>query len=192
MNRIELKAKAKAQLGNQIFSNTWLISVVVVLIASAVMGISSVVSLLLIGIVSVGITAFFKTLAREGKASIESTFSPITKDIGDTILLGILYMVFVALWCLLFVIPGIVKAYAYSMAFYLKTEYPDWDWRRCLNESEKLTNGHKMELFILDLSFIGWYIVGSLAFGVGTLWVSSYHQLVRINYYEELTAVSVN
>ncbi|MBR6632929.1 MAG: DUF975 family protein [Clostridia bacterium] len=191
MNRIELKAKAKAQLGNQIFSNTWLISVIVVLITTAILGISSAVSLLLVGIVSVALAAFFKTLAREGSAKIESIFGVFSNDIGGTLLLGILHTIFIALWSLLFVIPGIVKAYAYSMAFYLKSEHPDWDWRKCLSESERLTNGHKMELFILDLSFIGWYIVGSLAFGVGTLWVSSYNQLAKINYYEELTAVSV-
>ncbi len=51
-----------------------------------------------------------------------------------------------------------------------------------------MTRGHKMDLFILDLSFIGWYIVGSIALGIGTLWVMPYHQLTKINYFEELTA----
>ncbi len=191
MNRSELKAKAKAQLGGSIFSNTWLLGAVVALIAGAILGISSVVSLLLIGLVTVALIDFSKHIARYGEAKIERVADVFKKDIGGTIVLGLLYTILVALWSLLFVIPGIVKAYAYSMAFYLKSEHPDWDWRKCINESKRLTNGHKMDLFILDLSFIGWYIVGLLALGVGTIWVEAYHHVTLINYYEELTANGV-
>jgi uncharacterized membrane protein len=52
-------------------------------------------------------------------------------------------------------------------------------------------NGHKMELFILDLSFIGWYIVGSLILGIGTLWIQAYHTTARINYFESITSIRV-
>ena len=192
MNRAQLKLKSKVQLGNSIFSNSWLTSVVVVLVAGALMGISSVVSLVFVGFVSLALNMYFKTLVREGKASVESVFGVFKNDLGTTLLLGIMQTVFIALWSLLFVIPGIVKYYAYSMAFYLKSEHPDWDWRRCLDESERLTQGHKTDLFILDLSFIGWYFVGGLVFGVGTLWVQAYHQTARMNYFEEITAVRVD
>ena len=192
MNRAQLKLKSKVQLGNSIFSNSWLTSVVVVLIAGAILGISSVVSLVFVGFVSLALNMYFKTLVREGKASVESVFGVFKNDLGTTLLLGIMQTVFIALWSLLFVIPGIVKYYAYSMAFYLKSEHTDWDWRRCLDESERLTQGHKTDLFILDLSFIGWYFVGGLVFGVGTLWVQAYHQTARMNYFEEITAVRVD
>ena len=191
MNRTELKAKARATLGTNIFSNSWLLSVVVILIVGAVLSIANGISLVLVGILSYAVAEYFKTLAREGQARFESAFTVFKKDVGGTLVLGLLYTIFIALWSLLFVIPGIVKSYAYSMAFYLKTEHDDWDWKKCLDESQRLTSGHKMELFILDLSFIGWYIVGSLALGVGTLWVSSYHELTKINYYEQLSAIVV-
>ncbi len=189
MDRTLLKSKAKTQLGGSIFSNNWLLGVVVMLIVSAISSLTGPVALVLVGVISVASVAFFKGIVRNGNARLEDALSGIKKDIGGTIVLGLLYSIFVALWSLLFVIPGIVKAYAYSMAFYLKDEHPEWDWRKCLDESQKLTNGHKMELFILDLSFIGWYIVGSIVLGIGTLWVLSYHETTRLNYFEDLSSI---
>ncbi len=194
MNRAELKRRAREQLDGGIFKNNWLMAVVAVLIISAITSVSSSIPLLplfLIGPLSVGAVAFFKAVMRSGDAKVERLFEGFSKDFGGTLVLGLLMTIFTFLWSLLFVIPGIVKYYAYSMAPYLKSEHEDWDWRRCLDESIKLTNGHKMELFILDLSFIGWYIVGSLCFGVGTLWVEAYHTQTIVNYFEDITSTRV-
>ncbi len=194
MNRVELKRLAREQLGGGIFKNNWLLAVVAVLIVTAITSAASSIPLLtlfLIGPLSVGTMVVFKNIKRCGVVKIEGLFEGFTKDFGGTLLLGLLQQIFIALWSLLFVIPGIVKAYSYSMAYYLKSEHTDWDWRRCLDESRRITNGHKMDLFILDLSFIGWYLVGSLCLGVGTLWVEAYRNATLINYYEELTATRV-
>ncbi len=190
MNRAELKSRARTQLGGGIFANAWLMSVVLMLIVSAISYFANAITLLLAGFIGVATMAFFKNVVRNSTGDLNTAFSSLKQDIGGTLLLGILQTVFVALWSLLFVIPGIVKTYAYSMAYYLKDEHPEWDWRQCLSESQRLMNGHKMELFILDLSFIGWYIVGSLALGAGTLWVSAYHNTTRVNYFEDLTSVA--
>lgn len=194
MNRAELKRLARQQLGGGIFKNNWLMGVVLILIVSAITTVASnipVLPLFLIGPLGVGTMAFFKAIARNGNAKVERLFEGFSKDFGGTLVLGIVTTIFTVLWSLLFLIPGIVKGYAYSMAYYLKSEHEDWDWRRCLDESIKLTNGHKMDLFILDLSFIGWYLVGSLCFGVGTLWVEAYHRQTLVNFYEELTLTRV-
>ena len=105
---------------------------------------------------------------------------------GGTLLLGLLSSLFTFLWGLLLVIPGVVKSYAYSQAVYVKVDHPDYDWRRCLDESIQMMKGHKMDLFVLDLSFIGWYIVGALCLGLGTLWVAPYHAATRTQFYEDL------
>lgn len=194
MNRAELKRRSREQLGNHIFNNTWLMSVVGVLILSAIQSCASsvpVLPLFLIGPLGVGMVIFFKNIVRSSSVRIESLFQGFMKDFKGSLLLGLMSSVFVALWSLLFVIPGIVKGYAYSMAYYLKSEHEDWDWRKCLDESTKLTNGHKFDLFVLDLSFIGWYIVGSICFGVGSLWVTAYHEMTKLNYFEELTLTRV-
>ena len=55
-----------------------------------------------------------------------------------------------------------------------------------MNKSKEMTKGHKWDLFVLDLSFIGWYLVGLLCLGIGTYWVVPYHQMAKANFYLEL------
>ena len=101
-------------------------------------------------------------------------------------LLGLMASLFVFLWSMLFIIPGIIKAFSYSMAPYIRADHPEYTWRQCLDESIRITNGHKMRIFLLELSFIGWYIVGALALGIGTLWVEPYMQASLASYYESI------
>ncbi len=192
MNRVQMKERAKAVLGNNLFCNDWLLCVVVVLIFSVITTaagtiISGVGTLLVIGPMMYGLNLVFLKKVRTGEAvDFANLFKGFTQDFGQNFVLGLLMNIFIALWSLLFIIPGIVKAYAYSMAFYIKADHPDWDWRACMKESIRITDGHKMDLFMLDLSFIGWYLVGSFVLGVGTLWVSAYHESTKTLYYEEL------
>lgn len=69
------------------------------------------------------------------------------------------------------------------MAEYISAEYPDADWKECLDQSRKMMNGYKWRLFCLDLSFIGWWIVGGLVCGIGSLWVAPYHEAARAQFY---------
>ena len=105
---------------------------------------------------------------------------------GDLILLGLLKNLFISLWSLLFVIPGVVKSYSYAMAYYIKYDHPEYDWKRCIDESRAMMNGHKWRLFCLEFSFIGWWIVGFLCLGVGTLWVAPYQSAAIANFYDDL------
>lgn len=90
------------------------------------------------------------------------------------------------LWSLLFFIPGIVKGYSYSMSVYILAENKGKSALECINESKKLTQGHKMELFLLDLSFIGWFLLGVLTLGIGFIWIEPYRQATIANAYQSL------
>ncbi len=191
MTASEIRAKARQQLGNNIFGNQWLYALVVCLIVSAISGIASttvIIPLLITGPLSFGAAKVFLKLARSGDPiKIEDTFSGFTSDIGGNIILGLLISIFTFLWSLLFVIPGIIKAYSYSMAFHIKHDNPAYTWQQCIDESRKMMDGNKMRLFLLDLSFIGWIIVGVLCFGIGTLWVAPYMATAHANFYEEIS-----
>ena len=113
-------------------------------------------------------------------------FKGFYDDAGGNIVLALLTSLFTALWSMLFVIPGIVKAYAYSQVFYIKADHPDYDWKACINESKRMMQGHKGELFALDLSFSGWYIVGALCLGIGELWVAPYVEAAKAHFYQNL------
>ena len=91
---------------------------------------------------------------------------------------------YIFLWSLLFIIPGIVKAYQYRMVPYMLAENPNIDYRRALDLSRQTMNGQKGETFILDLSFIGWEILSALTCGIlGIFYVNPYVQTTDAEWY---------
>ncbi|MGM9645560.1 MAG: DUF975 family protein [Eubacteriales bacterium] len=190
-SRSEIRARARKALGGNIFATTWLLVLVAGLIVNAIMGVVSftyVGPLILTGPLSYGLIKVILKAVREQDSKVElgDLFKGFTEDFVGNFLTGLLVTLFTFLWSLLFVIPGIVKMYSYSMALYIKTDHPEYTAKQCIDESRKMMNGHKMELFLLQLSFIGWMFVGALCLGVGTLWVNAYMQTANACFYEEL------
>ncbi len=97
-----------------------------------------------------------------------------------------LVLLYTFLWTLLLIIPGIIKTYSYAMTSFILNDNPDTGLNVAIEESMDMMNGHKMELFLLDLSFIGWYILGILSLGIGFIWITPYQQTARAAFYEEL------
>ena len=194
MTRQQIKEMAKAQLGGKIFGNKWLIAVVVIVIQIAlsqlvnfIPGVGQIAALLISGPITYGVSAMFLKQTRNGETmDIVDIFNGFKEDFSNTFLIGLMTFIFTILWSLLFVIPGIVKSYAYSMAMYVKVDHPDYDWKKCIDESQRMMSGHKGELFVLDLSFIGWMIVGAFCCGVGTFWVTAYMEASHAQFYENL------
>ena len=85
------------------------------------------------------------------------------------------YDVYIALWSLLLVVPGIIKSYEYRMVPYILAENPGMDSKQVFEISKRMMNGQKMETFILDLSFIGWALVAGITCGIaGVFYVAPY------------------
>lgn len=82
--------------------------------------------------------------------------------------------VYLFLWTLLFIIPGIIKSYSYRMVPYILADNPNIDRKRAIQLSREMTNGQKATIFGLDLSFIGWYILGFFALVIGVFFVFPY------------------
>lgn len=78
------------------------------------------------------------------------------------------------LWYLLLIIPGIIKSYAYSMVPFILADNPNIGYKRALELSQQMTRGEKWDMWILDLSFLGWYILGVFALGIGGFFVVPY------------------
>ncbi len=196
MTRSEWKASARAQLGGSIFNNQWLLALAFCLIVSVIVSAAGGLGLGIGAVIVTGPMLYaqryvFLAQARTGGSiDMDDLFIGFKTDFGGNLLLGLLSGLFIFLWSLLFFIPGIVKAYSYSMIYYVKADHPEYDWRQCINESRRLMTGHKWEKFVLDLSFIGWCIVGSLCLGVGTLWVAPYVTATEAQYYLYLTGAS--
>lgn len=187
----EYRRRAREALDGNIFGNTWLYLVLAVLVVGAVLGASSFIfigPLLLLGPLTIGLCSYTLHLLRntERKNKVDSLLDGFRGSIVNHILVGFLVELFTALWSMLFFIPGIVKAIAYSQSFYIAIEHPEYDANTCITESRKMMNGHKWKYFCLQLSFLGWIIVGSLCLGIGTLWVSAYMQAANAAFYEDL------
>ena len=89
----------------------------------------------------------------------------------------------ILLWLFLFIVPGIIKAYEYSMIPYLLAENPNLSASQAFSLSKQMTTGQKMDLFVLDLSFLGWIILGLICCGIGILFVLPYPEATRAEVY---------
>lgn len=187
----ELRSRARGQLGGRIFATAWLMMVLVQIIYGAINGFSAMTligGLLVGGPLSYGLTRVQARLVNESgyEVDLSDLFKGFSESFTQSLVLGFMKTLFTALWSILFVVPGIVKTYAYSMAFYIQQQSDDKNWKKALEQSQRLMNGNKMKLFLLDLSFIGWYILGSMCFGIGILFVYPYHMTARANFFDSL------
>ena len=136
---------------------------------------------------------YYLRAIRKESLTYEALFEPITKkDFLRTVVLYILKWLFILLWTLLFIIPGIIKSYSYSMAEYIAIDNPNMKAEDCITLSRKMMKGNKFKLFLLDLSFVGWILLSIIIIFVGPFLVYAYQNLARAAFYEDLKAQYFN
>lgn len=96
------------------------------------------------------------------------------------------------LWTLLLIIPGIVKGYAYAMVPYILADNPNIGVKRAIDLSIQMTDGEKMDMFILDLSFIGWFILAAIPCGLGFYFLNPYYYSTHAELYRVLREKALN
>lgn len=141
--------------------------------------------LLIGGPLIIGLTTLVLNVVRSREAEVGQLFSKF-KYFGNTLLWYILYNIYIMLWSMLFYIPGIIKSYSYAMSPYILADNPEMDANQAITESRQMMDGHKAELFLLDLSFIGWMFLSIFTFGILLLWVIPYMQAARAEFYTRL------
>ena len=209
-DRKELKAAAKQQIkGNigKLFLCS-LVAIVLIIVLYVVLGGIAMTSAMagnwaifvviytIIGCVSVIIgpplaASFVKIFLnmREGQSPAVSDifYAYKTNLTGKSIWLAIIMGFFIYLWTLLLIIPGIIKSYAYSLAFWYLVDNEGMTAREALRMSKKATRGYKGKLFVLDLSFIGWGLLVSITFGIAGIWVFPYIYQTYTNAYKQIS-----
>ena len=110
------------------------------------------------------------------------------KSYGRYLGTSLLTALFVFLWCLLLIIPGIIKSYSYAMTPFIMVDHPELDADDCIHESRMMMKGYKWKLFCMDLSFLGWAILCLFTLGIGFLWLQPYIEASHAKFYEELKA----
>ena len=89
----------------------------------------------------------------------------------------------IMLWTFLLIIPGIIKAYEYYFVPYILAENPHLSQQKVFQLSKEMTRGYKWDIFVLELSFMGWYLLGAMCLGVGTLFVNPYYEATLAELY---------
>ena len=188
--RADLKMRAR-----QAMSGNWGILIPVVLIMSSLSIICSftpdesvsesvvaILDLVFYGAFAfAGCTVFLKLTYRR-PTSVSEFFSAFAEFDKSLPLWG-LKILKIFLWSLLFLIPGIIKFFAYSQAFYIKAENPELSASEALVLSEKMTDGYKMDIFVLYLSFIGWDLLCGITLGLAGLYVAPYFHMTMTQLY---------
>jgi len=190
IDRVQVKTNAKAALKANYWPIVgWLVLAAVILSASgglcaAYIGIAAVI--IVTPVITTG-TALFSYRAYLGrKAGSDELFGGF-HNLGHVIGGVWWMMLFQYLWTLLFIIPGIIKGIAYSMTPFILADQPEVGAQDALKLSMAMTNGHKSEIFVMYLSFIGWSLLGALTAGIlDVFYVTPYMTLTLGGYYDEL------
>lgn len=183
MNRSELKNRAKQSL-----SGNWGAAIIGLIIYGVIISLlsSTGIGSFVTGLIAVGYISLYLDILRRTSPGFESCISAITENIGTKFIATLLVSLYTFLWSLLFIIPGIIKSYSYAMTPYILLDRPELSPTEAIKESEKMMNGHKMDLFILDLSFIGWILLSMLTCGILILYVEPYMMATKAAFYLEL------
>ena len=128
-----------------------------------------ILNFVIINPVIVGHASFFYKNRYEKTSVGELAFAFNREELFPVVKTMFLRDLYVTLWTLLLIIPGIVKNYAYRMVPFILSEYPQMSAKEALRLSDEMTRGHKAKMFILDLSFFGWYLLGAITFGLSDI-----------------------
>lgn len=145
-----------------------------------------VISILLTPI-AYGFIVFFLRLIRRENTDYGRLFDGFSQY-GRILVAELLKGIYVLLWSLLLVVPGIMKSYSYAMTEFILKDTPELNGEQAICESMRLMEGHKMQLFLLDLSMIGWFILSILTLGIGFLFLYPYLYTAHAHFYEDLRA----
>lgn len=133
------------------------------------------------------LSVLFLDLIRGEQVSVSSIFRGYKKPWwSKSLLIPLLVGVYTFLWTMLFIIPGFIKSYSYAMTYFVYRDNQEMGCDAAIEESMRLMEGHKMDLFILDLSFLGWLLLSFLSLGIGMLWLIPYMQSAHAHFYEDL------
>ena len=166
-----------------------LIVTVITALASFLGPASPLVSVCVMMPLSVGVYASFRKLflGQEVKLvedSFKVAFQNWTHNIGGMLLM----YVYTFLWTLLLIVPGIIKAFSYAMVPFILADKPELKAEEAINLSMKMMDGHKLDLFILSLSFIGWGLLAIFTLFIGYLWLTPYIYTTMVAFYEDVKA----
>jgi len=172
-------------------SGRWGLAIGVMLLYQIILGVTDsaftpFVALVITGPMNVGLAVFSLSLSRRQDARLEQLFAGFER-FGTNFIAYLLYSVFVFLWFLLLIIPGIIAMLSYSQTFYILAEDKNIGAYDAIMKSKDMMNGYRWKYFCLGLRFIGWWILCILTFGIGFLWLMPYMSVSCARFYDDVS-----
>lgn len=149
-------------------------------------GVMGLAAFLIGGVLQLGYAGFLLKQHDRQQAEFNDLFSQFHR-FGQGFAQKFLRSLYTFLWALLFVIPGIVASYRYAMTPYIMAEYPELTASEAIDRSKALMDGHKGELFVLRLTFLGWDLLAAISLNIGNLWLNPYKNAAEAAFYREIT-----
>jgi uncharacterized membrane protein len=174
----EITTKARESLSNQ-----WNLAIGTFFVFLLISGLGNEVSLLIGGAMQLGASIFALNIARGKKAEFSQLFDGF-KNFANSLVANLLMIVFILLWMLLLIIPGIIAAIAYSQTFFIMADDKKISGSDAIKKSKQMMMGHKGKYFMLCLRFSGWFILSILTLGIGFLWLVPYVSVSMANFYD--------
>lgn len=166
--------------------------IIVSILSSALSGF--VVGILAALPLTMGLYAMYLNMYKDNEWSVGDIFSSFRNGMDyylNSFLLLFVNSIFIFLWSLLFVIPGIIKTFSYSMSPYILIDNPVMTAGEARRKSIEIMKGNKWKLFCLQFSFIGWILLSILTFGILFLWVIPAMEMSKIAFYKEISGNTV-
>lgn len=199
INRVELKQNAKKSLAGHYAD-----AVVVILLSGIIAGFTGgiqgfgqginnvflsslgyLLSFAVSAFLNFGMLSFYLKISRNEETDYRELFNKFNMFV-PYIVISLLTSIFVMLWSILFIIPGIIASFAYSQVYLIALDNPEMDGLEVLKCSKEMMYGYKLEYFILQLSFLGWIILGIFTCGILYLWLMPYIYVTNCNFYNKL------
>lgn len=188
MDRVTIKQTAKQQMRAQ-RGTAILITLVLLIIASipVVPFIGAIISIFVLLNINLGAANAYLKIWRGENTDVGDMFSIGFEKYGRYLGGMFLVRLYTFLWSLLFIIPGIIKSYSYALTSFILREMPDLSVNEAIKLSSRMMYGHKMDLFVLFLSFYGWALLGALTFGIlNVVYVGPYMNISVAGFYDEV------
>ena len=150
--------------------------------------VGTIATYIIVGPMTVGAVRFTLAVSRKGTPEIGQLFSGFDR-FGTHLAAYLIQTIFVALWTLLLIVPGIIAALSYSMTYFIIAEDSSISASEAITKSKKMMKGNKWKLSCLGFRFTGWFLLAMLSFGIGFLWVGPYMYVSYAKFYDDLKTV---
>lgn len=190
MNSSQIRIEARKLMGSQMgmLILVLLIYAVMMSVASTIFGIGQ---LIIMGPLSLGIANILLKVLQEEKIEVEMMFSGF-QDFARSFIAGLLISLYVFLWSLLLIIPGIIATFSYSMTYFIMQDNPQLSATDAIAASKRMMYGQKWRLFGLWFSFIGWWLLCVITFGIALIYVAPYYSVATAVFYSDLKQLKTN